>query len=262
MLIASPRHRPADLRLWAELEAADRVHGARLERGAKVERSLAALEAFAAAGPCYVAVSGGKDSVAAAHLARRAGLDELFIHLRARVGANPDSPTVLAALGGVVEVEIAYEDGDDDYSASNPAWLAAIARAQAIAGTDRVVMGLRADESGARKRRCMAWGHSTPRTCAPLAWWTARDVFGYLTHHGLPVHPAYACLGGGRWPRERIRVDEIGGQTGAGMGRAEWEREYYGDVLRRLSAAARAAARPPRASAAPGRSPPRYGPAR
>ena len=42
-------------------------------------------------------------------------------------------------------------------------------------------------------------------------------------------------LPGGRFPRDRIRVASLSGRRGDGMGRAEWEREYYGDVLRRLA---------------------------
>lgn len=84
--------------------------------------------------------------------------------------------------------------------------------------------------------RCARWGISTERTCAPLAWWTAADVFAYLATHDLPVHPAYAMLGGGRWRRERLRVAEIGDTHGKGGGRLEWETEYYGDALRRLQA--------------------------
>ena len=64
----------------------------------------------------------------------------------------------------------------------------------------------------------------------------ALETFGYLAAHDLPVHPAYAMLGGGRWERDRIRVASLGGRRGDGIGRAEWEREYYSDVLNRLAA--------------------------
>ena len=70
--------------------------------------------------------------------------------------------------------------------------------------------------------------------CAPISAWRESDVFSYLAKNKLPVHPAYAMLGGGRWPRHRLRVAEIGDTHGTGGGRREWEQEYYGDVLRRL----------------------------
>lgn len=38
------------------------------------------------------------------------------------------------------------------------------------------------------------------------------------SEHNLPVHPAYAMLGSGRWPREHIRVGCIDDPEGAEMG--------------------------------------------
>ena len=67
-----------------------------------------------------------------------------------------------------------------------------------------------------------------------LAFWRAADVFAYLAQRGLPVHPAYGYLGGGRWARERLRVAEIGDTHGRLSGRGEWEQEYYGDLLHKI----------------------------
>jgi len=99
---------------------------------------------------------------------------------------------------------------------------------------DAHVSGVRAEESGARKRRMMASGETSASTCAPIGWWKAADVFAYLYARGLPVHPAYACGISGAWTRERIRVASLGGQRGRGHGRAEWERAYYRAAMRRL----------------------------
>lgn len=75
------------------------------------------------------------------------------------------------------------------------------------------------------------WGTTTTSTCAPIGFWKNDDVFAYLKKYDLPVHPNYAMLGGGRYKRESIRVAEIGDTHGSGMGRSEWEREYYPDIL-------------------------------
>jgi len=86
----------------------------------------------------------------------------------------------------------------------------------------------------------MSIGHlglDTGASFRPIGRWRQADVFSYLHHHHLPVHPAYAMLGGGRWPRRHIRVHSIGGERGTEHGRREWEQEYYGDVLRRIEAA-------------------------
>ena len=81
-------------------------------------------------------------------------------------------------------------------------------------------------------------GDRDRENAGPAGLVSAADVFAYLASRQLPVHPAYAMLGGGRYQRDRIRVSSLGGRRGDGMGRAEWEREYYGDILRRLEARA------------------------
>lgn len=241
MLIPSERHTPEDLTLWAELEAADHVHGERLLRSGKVEDSLDAIRAFVAAGTCYAGWSGGKDSTVLVHLLCRAAVDVPIWHVHAEPVANPETKTVRQAVetacpGLTIRVHaIRYSrlilDGRDNPEGDRQ-FFAAFRRLG-----DRHISGIRADESGGRKIRMRNHGLSTPNSCAPLGWWTGADCFGYLATHGLPVHPSYAMLGGGRWDRRHVRVDELAGSGGNQFGRAEWEREYYGDVLRRLEAA-------------------------
>lgn len=73
----------------------------------------------------------------------------------------------------------------------------------------------------------------TAKTCRPIIDWPTEAVFAYLAHYRLPTHPNYGMLGGGRWDRGRLRVGgSVGGSDGDNFGRAEWEREYYGDLLR------------------------------
>lgn len=77
-------------------------------------------------------------------------------------------------------------------------------------------------------------GMTTEQVCRPIGWMSEQDVLAIHAQWKLPTHPNYAMLGGGRWPRHRIRVDSIGSGFGKQYGGAEWEREYYGDVLNRL----------------------------
>ena len=76
-------------------------------------------------------------------------------------------------------------------------------------------------------------GSQQKKTLAPLSLWKSDDVFAYIEQHGLPLHPVYGMLGGGRYDRKHLRVDCIGGIEGNGIGRLEWEKEYYPDVLRK-----------------------------
>lgn len=232
MLIACERHRSEDLLLWSEMEEADRVHGRRL--AAKAARSLDAIRDFAAAGPCYASISWGKDSVTLAHLVWLSEAPVLLWHYRGAISYNPYTELVRDAFLARFDVE--YGEVFPEY---DPEWSearidAAFVRCLGMAG-DRYLSGIRAGESFGRRVRMRRHGLATMRTCAPLGWWTVQDVFGWLAVHDLPVHPNYAMLGGGRWPREHLRVSALTGTRGDQFGRAEWEKEYYGDVLWRTT---------------------------
>lgn len=241
MLLVTERHTPKDLDFWGELELADLAHYRVGRVEAKAARSLDLMRAFAREGPCYASVSWGKDSTVLAHLVYRMGLAAPPVGNVAQHGGRYD-PYVPAVrdrfLAGfplryreeAVPLSEVFDDGGH-----TPALDVGIRRLREAFGTPRYLGGVRADESGARRIGMMSRGLVTISSCQPLGWWTAADVFAYLAYHGLPVHPAYAMLGGGRWDRQHIRVSILGGPKGNQFGRAEWEREYYGDVLRRLA---------------------------
>jgi phosphoadenosine phosphosulfate reductase len=246
MLIPSDRHRADDLTLWADLEDADRLHGVSDRVRRLADRSVEEIRRFAHVGPCHLCWSGGKDSTALLAVAEAAGLlaSAPVVWFRAVPKHNPDVPVVLAAVEARFGVRVEVVDYDSPY----PAGMTRL-EAEAVASRNflaacraygrrrgRRVIGVRADESRARRLRMRHWGLSSPGSCTPLGWWRSADVFGLLAANDLPVHPAYAMLGGGRWPRERLRVDALGGERGDEAGRAEWEAEYYGDAIRRLGA--------------------------
>lgn len=244
MLIPSDRHTDADLELWAELEEADAIHAARPALAARSKQSIASICEFAEAGPCHAGTSWGKDSVVLCHLLWNASPDIPLMHLRP-TNHNPDCDAVrdryFAQFPGqsYTEVVVDYSGIDrvglPDHEVdrlTDERWYAAIRDYEAV-HYDRHLLGIRSDESFGRMIRTLRWGINTARTSAPLAHWRTADIYAYLALHNLPVHPAYAMLGGGRWPRERLRVAEIGDTHGKGSGRRDWEAEYYGDVLRR-----------------------------
>jgi phosphoadenosine phosphosulfate reductase len=190
--------------------------------------------------PYYVCVSWGKDSLVLLNCFVRMNIECPVIYIRQLDNENPESLKVrdnyLARFQVVGYKEITYS-----YRNANPSWYKKgkpdrwyqiLLELQDQYGCH--VTGIRADESAKRKKRCCVFGAETINTFAPMMYMTCADVFAYLSLFHLPVHPNYAMLGEGRWPRERIRVAAIGNAEGTGMGRREWEREYYGDVLRRL----------------------------
>jgi len=236
MLIPSHRHTDKDLELWREYEQADLIHGSSAGLMRKAKRAVERATEFALSGPCYAGVSWGKDSVVVADLlARSLGRSVPLVWVRLDQYFNPDCLAVRDAFLAMRDVdyhEIAVGNpkrGRLDSGALNEGFAEASRRFG-----ERYLSGLRASESATRKLAAKRWGGATERTCWPISNWSTADVFGWLARHNLPAHPAYAMLGGGRWERKHLRVATIGGKRGTGIGRAEWEREYYSDILRRL----------------------------
>lgn len=232
MLIPSPRHNPADLALWAEYEEADRALGrAMIDRLESRFRETVNIIRDWDIGGGYIGTSWGKDSIVLLHAAHAAKVGVPAIWVRMRGRDNPDCPRVRDAFLGrfpttYLEREFIYENCSHDEH-----W-----KAVAEEFGNRRITGLRMDESGLRKMSVLHLGIDTGVSCRPLAKWKSDEIFAWCAVNDLPIHPAYACLGGGRWPRKYLRTHGIGGNSGTNRGRAEWESEYYGDVLNRIQA--------------------------
>ena len=238
MLVASHRHTRADLERWAELEGADKVHAASAAFQRREDDALEEVARFLREGPAYCSCSWGKDSVVVAHLSWRIAPHTPVVWVRVEPIRQPDCLDVMDAWrkrfgGDVRDVDVWCSYDADGWHATGTLERGFRSAVQALR-TDRRVTGIRAAESGQRELSARVHGTSTPRVCRPILRWSGADVFAYLYRHRLPVHPAYAMLGGGRWERERLRVSSLSGRRGDGVGRAEWEREYYGDVLARI----------------------------
>lgn len=230
MLVDSPRLSDDDRRAWAVLSRRFRRPGWQVDRLAR--QAAGHVRRFLAAGPAYVGVSWGKDSLTVAHIVRSVSTDAPLCWVRLPGADNPECPAVRDAYldrwpSNYVEIDApppTYEDG----------WLvtgarrAGYGRAEAELGT-RHILGIRAQESGTRAMSAAVHGVSTSQVCRPILTWTTAEVFAYLLHHDLPIHPAYAMSMGGRLDIERLRVASIGGHRGAEMGRNDWERHYYAD---------------------------------
>jgi phosphoadenosine phosphosulfate reductase len=202
----------------------------------KVASALRDIASFADAGPCYASTSWGKDSTVLVHLVATLGMDIPVVSMRWPEVDNPDSALVRDAMLARFP-HLDYREFSEPVAWCHEAcdWLGPSGldyfRPVREAMGDRRISGIRADESRARKMRLARWGVATQHTCAPLSRWTGPDVFAYLSRHDLPVHPAYACTWGGTLDRERVRVDIIGGVTGTGRDRMDWERRYYPDEV-------------------------------
>lgn len=249
MLIRSPRHRAEDLELWSRLETMDRLNYQLRKVQAKAVRSLESIQRFTLDSPtgCYAAVSWGKDSTVLAHLV---AIENERRHLQGLREGKPAAPPIPLAWVTVGTLDVGCRQVRDHFLSLFPCPYHEVQvdpgertehgttgkrdgfRCLESTLGPRRLIGIRADESYGRRVSGWTWGIESPSSCRPLLWWTAEDVFAYLAFHGLPVHPNYAMLGGGRWERNQLRTAPLGGRRGEQYGRPLWEREYYGDVLR------------------------------
>lgn len=241
MLVDSPRLTDADRNAWGRLERYDAALAADPRLLRKEEQAVDAVTRFGSRGPCYAGVSWGKDSVVVAHLVALSGVRVPVVRLRMERWENPDCDAVrdrfLAGHPDCDYHEIVYPPGaprwwEADDGDPLPTTYAGFDLAAARFG-DRHISGVRADESTVRRIAMRRWGTGADaaRTCRPVGWWTAVDVFAYLHLRGLPVHPAYAQTVGGHLDRGDLRVHSLGGVHGAASGRSDWEARYYPDVV-------------------------------
>lgn len=234
MLIQCERHTKADLALWRDLEEADFICGERLTRSGKVEKALEIIRQFCEL-PAYGSTSHGKDSVVLAHLLSLAAPDIPLVHMVYSHGL-PYLETVRDAyLSEHYHADYREFVAPNSFSASAGQKRQRFDIAEKALGISRYLSGIRSDEKGSRVVSIASQGLVTKNTCRPIGHWTTDEVFGYLAINHLPVHPNYAMLGGGRYDRNWLRVASLGGKRGTGMGRTEWEREYYSDIINRIS---------------------------
>lgn len=219
MLVDSHRLTDADRAAWEVLEWQDRR---RRVPGWMVRSATRAIGRFLCDGPAYVSCSWGKDSVVVAHLARSVAPGTPLVHAAFGAHENPDC--------AAVRDEFCARWPMPAYDVECP-WTTTWFRAVETAHGRRRIMGIRSAESSARRISAATHGVATTIVCRPILHWTTDHVFAYLAQHDIPVHPAYAMSRGGTIPRESLRVDVIGGAEGSERGRADWERDYYGDVL-------------------------------
>ena len=237
MLLRSERITCKDQEIWDELYKADQEFY-RFNGEEKRKTAQRHIESFLNSGPAVLMSSWGKDATVVAHLA--VGLDIPVVHI-----AQPDrDPTeecdqvaaeFTARFPATKYFRISIPNTGSPYLSGHitPELLSGAAASRSMFATSRWVNGLRRAERGGRQFRPAA---TCGISCSPIFDWSTRDVFSYLAHHDLPIHPRYAMSGGGRWHRERLRVCTFSGYKGNASGRREWEREYYGDVIRRMEA--------------------------
>lgn len=242
MLIPSDKHRKEDLDFWRRVSVVDVLHGKTLEK--KERKAIDSIKSFIGRKKAWCSTSWGKDSVVSSHLCWLAQM-ELGISIplgwiRVEPIANPHCRDVrdvfLKTHPGMDYQEIEIWCWKDEHGWHAKGTLEkGIKELKKRMQCDCHISGVRAEESADRKRRMLRWGPESLKTLAPIGWWTAQDVFGYLAWKDLPINATYVMNGGGRWDRKWIRVASLTGQRGNLMGRAEWEKEYFQQEITRMN---------------------------
>lgn len=208
----------------------------------------------------YVSWSGGKDSTVVVDLARRAdpsvpvvwfdsGLEfpdtrpyiealanrwQVNLHV---ITAIPDALSIMAQTG-------AWDhDADPDWSAPDLHHTLVTVPAQTARTRfgHAELWGLRAAESQAR-RALLTPGHGTftradgTTVCSPVWAWRDIDITGYLAHHHIPEHPAYARLRAAGATGKDLRVGLALDGNNLNYGRVVWLKRCYPDLYRRIEA--------------------------
>lgn len=237
-LIPSPRHRPEDLKAWHQQSRYDLALWPQTSR--KVSRALTTIRSFAEQPGGYISCSWGKDSTVVAHLAVTARITMPLVWVRVDQWENPDCVLVRDAFLDRFGDQVDYHEIHVE-SAAPRRWEAPTqgAARTSSSGFDeaarrfgrRHISGVRGAESATRGLAMATHGETSAHSCRPIGRWSNQDVFSYLAHHDLPIHPAYAQNLGGAKPRDHIRVGTLGGSRGVELGRARWELAYYPDVV-------------------------------
>lgn len=227
MLIESHRHTAKDLDIYKQYIEIDKLTG---YSQVKVKQSVSVIKSWCTQNNAVAYTSWGKDSVLMLHLIVQAGVSVPVVWVKFNDRYNPDCDNVRDVF--LTKFDIDYHEEIFDYNEvrkGDKHW-----KIVAKKYTKYRMTGIRNDESNVRMLQYFVNGHSSQHSCRPIALWRSHEVFAYIEQNDLPLCSVYGYLGGGRWSRDRIRTHSIGGTTANGIGRTEWEKEYYPDILRRI----------------------------
>lgn len=228
MLIITNRHTDTDLEAWKDYEDIDSASTWSVR---KEEQSIKVMGEFLYRNEkSCVMVSWGKDSVVLLDLFLRCGVNRPVVYMRFSDRSNPDCDLVRDKFLKTKNVDYREEVFNyDDVRRGDKHWKVLFDK------YGKRCSGIRNDESKTRELQWRLNGFASENSCRPLSLWKSSEIFAYIHHNHLPLSPVYGYLGGGRYHRGRLRTHSLAGSTGIGMGRTEWELEYYSDVINRIN---------------------------
>lgn len=203
----------------------------------------------------YIAVSGGKDSVAMCHLVQSVAGRPLPVMWHDSGVEWPETETALERLrsmGIISEFHIVRPDTDvlhlkrqqiaGAISAAQKDHIALfepIQRFVASHGFDGVSLGLRMEEGKGRKLDGIKHGPVFRKKdgllrCIPVYAWTWQDVYAYIAIHRLPLHPIYSAPLLQLEHRGRIRLSWWASTDHHRHCEIDWVRDNFPDIYHRL----------------------------
>ena len=240
---------------WAEVVA----HAMSATHCRRVESAIRILgDARASGGRWELALSGGKDSTAAALLLHQAGWPVAAMSVRDD-GDFPGETEYVAALSRYCNLNLkilraersiwemvgtghGVLTGDLHSRKSRVAVESFYSLCDAEKQNyDGLIWGIRAGESRARRAHRRAHGvfyerSDGKRVAQPIADWTTLDVFAYIHSQGWPVQPLYLCVDPGQdWSRIRQDWFFAGGLSASIGGHYVWLRRWWPDLWEKIA---------------------------
>lgn len=261
-----------DLRIWAQWERAAIARSKTQAHQRAIDASRGYFDEFVAKTKSpYLAFSGGKDSCAMIHLVASFGYrgkaawlsgdfdwpgeSKLVADYGSMTGLHVDVLRAPVSSWELLRQTAPESMADEDTLSSSrekdsPGFFATFERYRREHDLDGVLLGMRAEESRARRilqRKRGGVYYAATRSewvCQPICRWTGLDVYAYLLSRGLPVLHLYRCLRipqrvsrfGGEPTPDRVRHDGWLPGAGAQQGEMIWLRVYYPSLFRRLCA--------------------------
>lgn len=189
----------------------------------------------------YIAWSTGKDSTVVLGLTREVNNDIVAVHIDSGVEL-PGTDETRSQVNNVIHfkteqpfLELADEFGLDSKETRKSQFVKQLEESYSFNG---VIMGLRADESSARKynakRGAIYQRKDGMWTCNPILKWSMRDVFAYLLTRNLPIHPHYLIDGPFSLEHRRVGSYVSSRNRGAEYGRFAQLRYFYPELYEEL----------------------------
>lgn len=253
---AIPTHPDLGLR-WPWVEIA--THALSLTHKRRVEAALRILDtARACGGRWELALSGGKDSTAAALLLRQAGWPIAAMSIRDD-GDFPGETEYVTALSKYCNLDLkilrakrsiwemlgtghGVLTGDLHSRKSKVAVESFYSLCDANKPNyDGLIWGIRAGESKGRCAHRRAHGVFYDRAdgksvAQPIADWSTLDVCAYIHSQNWPVQPLYLCVDPGQdWSRIRQDWFFAGGLAASVGGHYVWLRRWWPDLWEKIA---------------------------